>query len=293
MGKGQALVCEGSFDEGITTLQSAIDGDPERPDAYLRLVSAYLAQYQSAPQTYEARLGEALSALEQAERAGAQGAEIFNLRGVVYYRQNDLPRARDALERAVELDGSVADYHENLGLTYMGLGDFEAATQTLRRAVTLDPESAFARNQLGSSYLLLGRCDDAVFELEQALALAPEQIEVNFNLGRAMFDCGDVSASRQFFEKVVALEITAFPPAHTYLARINLQEQKYNAAVTSATLGALSSNAAEPYYWLGKAYEARGETASDGTPDADKAREAYERALEIDESFAPAQEALN
>lgn len=300
LGKGQALVCEGSFGEGIETLQRVVSTEPTRAaDAYVRLASAYIEQYDSAPQSYAARLDEALTALGQAEAAeaqtGAQNAEVYNLRGVVYYRQNDLQSARDALLRSVELDDSVADSHENLGLVYLELGNYDAAVRTLRRAVTLNPDSAAARNQLGTSYLLLGRCDDAVFELEQAVSLAPEQVAANLNLGRAMFDCGEVAASRPFFEKVVTLEPTAFPPAYTYLARIELEGENYSAAVTQATKGALlpHANAAEAYYWLGQAYEARNQTASDGTPDLDKAREAYERALQIDESFSPAREALN
>jgi tetratricopeptide (TPR) repeat protein len=295
LGKGQALVCEGVFDEGIATLQQVLEVAPERTEVYTRLANAYVEQYRSAPERHAEGLGEALSVLERAEAAGLEGAELLNLRGMILYRQGDLGAARDALERAVALDGAVAAYHENLGLTYLGLGDLELAVRTLRRAVTLNPDSASARNQLGSAYLLLGRCDDALFELEQAVSLAPEQLETNFNLGRALFDCGEVRAARPYFEKVVALDVTALPPAYTYLARIDLEEGNYDAAVTQATKGALlpQPNAAEAYYWLGQAYEARGWTSEDGASDAEKAREAYERALQIDSSFAPAREALN
>lgn len=297
LGKGRALICEGAFDEGIETFQEVLEAAPRRADVYVQLANAYVEQYRSAPQTYGERLGEALAMLEQAEEAGFQGAELLNLRGMILYRQGDLSAARDALLQATELDGSVADYHENLGLTYIGLGDYEAAVQTLRRAVTLNPDSAAARNQLGTSYLLLGRCDDALFELEQAVSLAPNQLETNFNMGRALFDCGQIRAARPFFERAVELDVTALPPVYTYLARIDLEEGDYDSAVTQATKGALflqsNAAAAEAYYWLGQAYEARGEVAEDGVADADKAREAYERALQLDSSFTPAREALN
>ncbi|WMT58489.1 tetratricopeptide repeat protein [Truepera radiovictrix] len=295
LGKGQALVCEGAFDEGIATLQRVLEAAPERTEAYLRLASAYVEQHRNAPQRHTEGLQEALAVLEEAESAGLGGAELLNLRGMILYRRGELEAARDALQRAVALDSTAAAYYENLGLTYLGLGELEPAVRTLRRAVTLNPDSASARNQLGSAYLLLGRCEDALFELEQAVSLAPEQLETNFNLGRALFDCGEVRAARPYFEKVVALDVTALPPVYTYLARIDLEEGNYDAAVTQATKGALlpQPNAAEAYYWLGQAYEARGRTSEDGASDAEKAREAYERALQLDGSFTPAREALN
>ena len=182
-GKGRALVCEGAFDEGISALEEVTQAAPGRAEAFVELADAYRKQYESAPETYEARLQDSLSILEQAEAKGADGAAVSNLRGVIFYRQGDLSAARDALLKATEREGEVADYHRNLGLVQLGLGDNEAAVATLRRAVSLEPDSATARNQLGSAYLLLNRCEDAAFELEQAVTLAPRQSRSPFQLG--------------------------------------------------------------------------------------------------------------
>lgn len=293
-GKGQALICEGSFDEGVRTLEEVTQLTPARAEAFIQLANAYLEQYRHDPERQGSRLEDALGALEQAESKGADRAATANLRGVARYRQNDLPAARDALLEATELQNGVADYHRNLGLVYLELGDTEAAVETLRRAVSLEPDDASARNQLGAAYLKLGRCDDAVFELEQAVTLAPNEAAVNLNLGRALFECDDFEAARPYFEKVVALEPTAFAPAYTYLARLDLEAGDFDGAVTQATKGALLPPAnAEAYYWLGQAYEARGGTASDGASDLDKADDAFRRALELDASFKPARAALN
>lgn len=291
-GKGQALVCEGSFGEGVGALERVTQAAPRRAEVLVKLANAYLEQYESDPESYEGRLEDALAVLEQAEAKGADSAAVSNLRGVVLYRQGDLNAARDALTRAAEQESEVADYHRNLGLVYLELGDTEAAVETLQRAVTLEPDSATARNQLGSAYLLLGRCDNAVFELEQAATLAPDEAAVNFNLGRARFECNDFEAARSSFEKVVALEPTTFAPAYTYLARLELEAQNFDDAVTQAGKGALLLDDAESYYWLGKAHEARGGTASDGLPDSDKAQQAFERALELNAAYRPAQDAL-
>ncbi len=292
-GKGQALVCERSFDEGISALEEVTRRTPEEGEAFVRLASAYLEQYGSDPETYEGRLQDALGALEQAEAKEASSAAVSNLRGVVLYRQGDLEAARDALLRATEQKSDVAKYHRDLGLVYLELKNTQAAVETLRRAVSLEPDSAYARNQLGSAYMLQGRCEDAVFELGQAVNLAPNEAAVNLNLGIAHFNCENFREAQPYFEKVVALEPTAFAPAYTYLARIDLEARDFDAAVTQATKGALLRPPnAEAYFWLGQAYIARGGTASDGLPDSDKARDAFERALELDASYRPAREAL-
>ena len=241
-------------------------------------------------------MDDALAALDRAEENGPSAATA-NLRGVVYYRRGDLGTARDALERAVTLNGDVADYHRNLGLVYVQQNNIPEAIRTLRRAVALEPDDALGRNQLGQAYLLAGRCDDAVFELEQALTLAPNEAAVNLNLGVAQFECENYEAARPLFEKVVALEPTLFPPAYTYLARLDLEAGNFDDAVTQATKGTLLlSKNAEAYYWLGEAYAARGDLAAgeaDGNnADHAKAEEAYRRALELDASYRPAQDAL-
>ena len=291
-GKGRALVCEGSFDEGVAALEQLTRLAPERPGAFTQLASAYLSQYGRDPETYAGRLDDALAALDRAE-AGAPNAATANLRGVVYYRRGDLPAARDALERAVTLNDNVAEYHRDLGLVYIQQSNIPEAIRTLRRAVALEPDDALGRNQLGQAYLLAGRCDDAVFELEQALTLAPNLAVVNLNLGVAQFDCENLTAARPLFEKVVALEPTLFPPAYTYLARLELEAGNFDGAVTQATKGTLLlSENAEAYYWLGEAYAARGDTGG-GEGDDAKAEEAYRRALELDASYRPARDALN
>lgn len=293
-GKGQALVCEGSFDEGIGALEKVTERAPQQAEAFVQLASAYLRQYETDTEAYQGRLQDALNVLGRAEAAGADEAAVSNLRGVILYRQGELEAARNALLQATKLRGDVAKYHLDLGLVYVQLRDLEAAVKTLQRAVTLEPDSALARNQLGSAYLLQNRCDAAVFELEQAVTLAPNEAETNLNLGISLFDCENFEEARPYFEKVVALEPTAYAPAYTYLARIDLAANDFDGAVTQATKGALLPPAnAEAYYWLGQAYEARGETASDGTPDGDKARVAFERALELDASYRLARDALN
>lgn len=288
LGKGQALVCQGALERGIEEYQNVIDTHPDELGAYVRLANAYREQYQSDPERYAGRLSDALDLLERAEEIG-DSAALSNMRGVLLYEQGDTEGAREALENAVELEGDNAAYQADLGAVYRNAGELDEALAAFKRAVVLQPNSAGFRNDLGDIYFKLDRCEDAEFELRQAVELDENLLEANFNLARTLFDCEQVSASIPFFQKVIDIDGVSLPPAYTYLARAYIQQSQLDRAVTEATKGAVLPPAnAEAYYWLGQAYEIRG-----GAGDLDRARDAYERALEIDPNFASAREALD
>ena len=289
LGRGRALVCQGDLDLGIEEYQSVIDAQPTRVDAYIQLANAYNLQYKSDPERYSARLTDALDLLERAESIEPDNALLSNTRGVLLYEQGSAQGAQAALEKAVQLDVSNATYQANLGAVYRSTEQLEKALTAFKRAVVLQPESANFRNELGDIYFKLDRCEDAEFELRQAVEIDENLLEANFNLARTLFDCDQVNASVPFFEKVIELDAISLPPAYTYLARAYIQQSQLDKAVTEATKGALLPPAnAEAYYWLGQAYEIRG-----GADDLPKARDAYERALEIDPNYASAKEALD
>ncbi len=289
LGKGQALVCQGALELGIEEYQNIIDTYPDELSAYVQLADAYREQYQSDPERYANRLSDALTLLERAEETGESSAALSNMRGVLLYEQGDAEGARTALENATQLESDNPNYQANLGAVYRSNGALEEALTAFKRAVVLQPNSASFRNDLGDIYFKLDRCEDAEFELRQAVELDENLLEANFNLARTLFDCDEVSASVPYFQKVIDIDAVSLPPAYTYLARAYIQQSQLDKAVTEATKGALLPPAnAEAYYWLGQAYEIRG-----GADDLAKARDAYERALEIDPDFASAREALN
>ena len=289
LGKGQALVCQGALELGIEEFQAVIDAYPNELNAYIQLAKAYRLQYRSDPERYAGRLGDALDLLERSEGIGESNAALSNTRGVILYEQGSIDSAQAALENAVQLENDNAAYQADLGAVYRSSGALEEALSAFKRAVILQPNSASFRNDLGAVYFTLDRCEDAEFELRQAVELDENLLEANFNLARTLFDCEQVSESVPFFQKVIDIDAVSLPPAYTYLARAYIQQSQLDKAVTEATKGALLPPAnAEAYYWLGQAYEIRG-----GADDLVKARDAYERALEIDPGYASAREALD
>jgi Tfp pilus assembly protein PilF len=61
--------------------------------------------------------------------------------GNLYFRRDEIARARDAYLAAIRLDPEHADAHNNLGSAYFRLGDRGRAEREYREALRLDPQS--------------------------------------------------------------------------------------------------------------------------------------------------------
>jgi len=294
LGKGRALVCQGAYPTGIEEFQRVIGLNPSSIKAHIYLAQAYRSQYESDPNTYGARLSDALGIVENAEQIDANNPELLNVKGVVFFRLGNMEEARTALERAVTLSSEMSTQDQatmqiNLGKTYLQLDEMDLALQAFKRAVSLDPANASAHNNVGATYFALGDCEQGIYELTQAVNLQPNSVDAAFNLGRALFDCEQVDASVPRFE--AAIEVPGalnIPELYTYLSRAYVLQGRFDEAVVRAQQGALlPPTTAEALFHLGQAYEARGRAS-----DTDDAIEAYKSALELDPEFSAAQTAL-
>jgi tetratricopeptide (TPR) repeat protein len=297
LGKGRSLVCQGAVALGIEEYQKVLNADPNNVTAHIRLAEAYQQNYQADSERYASQLAESLTLLEKAEALDANNPEVFNAKGVSLYLNQDLAGARTALERAVSLaDASetlnnrdIAQMHINLGSVYRDLGELELALASYRRAVTLNPLSANAHKNVGAIHKRLNNCEEAIYELTQAVNLNPQLLDALSNLAIAEFDCGNVESSVPYFEQ--ALEMPGalnYPPLYTYLSRAYVQQGRFDEAVKRAQQGALLPPVtADALFYLGEAYEKR-----NGTGDIQRAREAYQSALELNPNYAEAQQAL-
>ncbi len=296
LGKGRSLSCQEAWIASIDEFQKVLSQEPNNVSAHVELALAYQRQYSSDPNGYPTRLQDALSVLQDAEALDPNNAEVLNSKGVVLFILNDLNAAKEALERAVVLadtsglnDRAKSVMHVNLGKTYRDLDDLQQALQSFRRSVMLNPLSASAHNNVGNIYYKLGNCDQAKYELTQAVNLNTSSLDALSNLGITLFECGDVSVSIGYLE--TALDIPGalnLPPLYTYLARAYIQQGRYDEAVQRAQQGALLPPvSADAFFYLGQAYENRNTSG-----DLQRAREAYERALELNADYASAREAL-
>ena len=298
VGQGRALSCQGAYPEAIDAFQAALAAQPNHLQALVHLANTYQYQYQADPSAYSGRLADALDTIQRAEAVSANDPRVQNTKGLVLYQLGDLQQARTTLEQAVTLaatsqlldNAQRSTVQLNLGRVYRDLDELELAQQAFRRAVVLDPTSATAHNNLGDISYRLGDCSTAEYELAQAVNLDPNSLSAASNLGIVLFECGEVQASLPRLEQAVQMDGAVFlPPLFTYLARAYLETGQVDEAIRRAQHGALLSQppSAEAFYWLGQSYQRRG-----GPGDSQRARDAYQRAVEIDPNYAAAQEAL-
>lgn len=297
IGQGRSLACQGAYDGAVEAYLGVLELEPDNLRAHIQLALTYQNQYQSDPNRFVGRLDEALRVIGEAERIAPADPRVLNTKGLLLYQTGDLESARTSFERAAaeatSSDLSPAErstIQDNLGRAYRDQGELDLARQAFRRAVVFDPSNASAHNNLGNVLYRQGECEDAEFELAQAVALAPNSLSPISQLAIALFECDKVDESVSRFEQAVAMDnAILLPGIFTYLARAYLEQGRVDDAVRRAQQGALlSEGSAEAYYWLGRAYLAR-----NGDSDAEAARRALERALEIDPNYGDAQEALN
>jgi tetratricopeptide (TPR) repeat protein len=297
LGKGRSLVCQGAVALGIEEYQNVLKADASNVTAHIRLAEAYQAQFQTDRDKYADQLGESLTLLTKAETLDPSNPEILNAKGVGLYLQGDLAGARAALEKAVSLadtsetisNRDIAQMHINLGRVYRDLDESELSLQSYRRAVTFNPLSATAHMNVGVMQFRLQNCEESIYELTQAVNLNPQLVDALMNLAISEFDCGDTEAAVPRLEQ--ALELPGalnYPPLYTYLSRAYVQQGKFDDAVKRAQQGALLPPVtADALYYLGQAYEKR-----NGSGDIQRAKEAYQSALEVNPNYAEAQQAL-
>ena len=82
-------------------------------------------------------------------------------------------------------------------------GQPAVAAAEYRRALLLDPAMAGGWNGLGCAELARGAYGETARCLRRALALQPEWLDARFNLGKALFELGEVDAAVECYRAVV------------------------------------------------------------------------------------------
>jgi TolB-like protein/DNA-binding SARP family transcriptional activator/Flp pilus assembly protein TadD len=134
------------------------------------------------------------------------------------------PLRRDSMmhyaERAVELDPTLASAQTALGYAWMFSEQRVLAREAFRRALQLAPNESDALTGLARLSVLEGRLDDAIRWNRDAVAIDPQAPELHLDLGRSLFDIGDLAGARSSLESAVRLA-PDHPEANLYLAYVH------------------------------------------------------------------------
>jgi protein O-GlcNAc transferase len=120
---------------------------------------------------------EVISLLEQTLTHSPCPALVQGRLADAFHVRGDLPRAIEAYRHAVALDHSLPGAWWGMGCAQASLGDHAGAVESLQRLLTLQPDNGIALTNLGKSLFELGQVDPAIDAFRESIDRLPSEIQ--------------------------------------------------------------------------------------------------------------------
>ncbi len=162
-----------------------------------------------APQTLDdlsKALRQALQAVEEARRSGADQAQLALIWGSAYLQQGEPALARGYLQQAVDAQPDSADAHAWLGLDLLELGDEDRALSHLQTAVRLDPRQPLPHHALARIYIQRRQWEMAARELRTLNDLQPASVIVHVQIAEYYVQAGQYDDAEGEYINAVNLQ---------------------------------------------------------------------------------------
>jgi tetratricopeptide (TPR) repeat protein len=165
------------------------------------------------------RWSDAITYLEKAAGYSPGGVDSANL-GWAYYNaaredlsfQNvaaarpNLEKARAALQNAGSGNSKyAAGPLVNLGRVLFELGDYPGAIDAFNKAIQREPNWGFAFNELGAAYRKQNKFKEAAAAFRKAADKEEKNPVIQFNLGEAEFQNGNIGEAKKAYERLKKL----------------------------------------------------------------------------------------
>jgi superkiller protein 3 len=193
---------KGDAENGIKTLNSAIEIDPDSAQAHMYLGVALASKGNTA---------EGIAALNRALTLDPSSARAHHNLGTVLMQTGQIPAARQEFEKALELDPYFSEAHNNLASILSGDGQVPKAIDHFRIASELNPNYLEAVFNLGLALRSAQRIDDALKAFRHAAELAPNSPQVQFALGMTLKDKGNLQESKKALDRAKTLSEAKSP----------------------------------------------------------------------------------
>lgn len=271
---GHAFALQGKHALAARLLEKALSPNPEdqptpyREDIYFHIGVALAADGQNAA---------ARQAFEEALQLNPDDARALNDLGVLLEKEGDYDGALKHYRAAVAVRPEFALAQSNLCDLLGRMGDPEGAIAACEAAAMAAPESANCAYNLAVQLAAAGNIDQAIDRYRIALDLDPEELRVLNNLALLLEEQGEVDEAEALLRKALTVE-PAYTLARANLGNLYVKQGKGEEGVTVYLEGLeLLANDLELINGLGYQY------ATLNMPD--KAREQYEKALQIEPDF--------
>jgi len=131
----------------------------------------------------------------------------LNTRGLIFLQANKLNIAQWIFEaKVLQFDPNSVEALTNLGVVYIRQDNLPRAVSLLKRAIVLDPSNIAARMNLGSIFIDYLNYDGAQAHYEYVLEAQPENVEAVIGLATAKLAKGDFKAAVDGYQAAYKLD---------------------------------------------------------------------------------------
>jgi tetratricopeptide (TPR) repeat protein len=233
----------------------------------------------------EGRYQEAIKLFEEIHQAYPEEESTLLMLAWAHYDNGEASLAIEYLEilldRELQRKVFTGFAYDELVRIYKKDRNFNGLIELCRRAAEIQPDNVGLLNELGNAYLQAGKAGEALIVYEKLIAIEDDNPAYYCYLGEALFACGRLLESEAAYLDAAAIDPEQADRYHFKLASLFQKTSNYPAAVK--TLGkCIAFCPDKPIYHccLGDALISLGEP--------EKARAAYEKAVQYDKSSAGA-----
>lgn len=163
----------------LNHLRSVLAVENDNVEAYVLLALLYM----EGSEKNKSRLTLAKLLLDKAKEFGDKFAPLYNARGLLELRNDNVAQALDEFQRAVALDGTLVEARMNVGNIVLGFRKYEEAAQQFTAVLEQQPRNYDATIGLGIAQRGLKQLDQAEKSYKKATELEVGRAEAYFNLG--------------------------------------------------------------------------------------------------------------
>ncbi|MDR0769914.1 MAG: type IV pilus biogenesis/stability protein PilW [Burkholderiales bacterium] len=185
-------------------------------------------------------------------------AEARTALAMGYYERGQFDVALEELEEAQKADARYAMIYNGYGLVYSYMKEDAKASSNFRRAIELDPNNSEIRHNWGWFLCTSGRARESLAEFDR-VALDPlhKTPEIAFtNAGRCALSINDKAVARQYLQRALAARPNYSPAAYS-LAELNYGEGRLDDARAMMRIVMQSPTPAPDALLLGACIERR------------------------------------
>ncbi len=242
LAKGKAAMAQGRYTEAISEFLEVTKDNKKDPQGFLLLAEAYVKADS---------LDQALGALIQARELDTANAQIPDLLGDVYWKQNIPAGAAEQWKKSVEMKRDFNVYMK-LGGAYKKTRSYTEATTAYLNALSMDTMNVAALREVGTLYYRAKLWPNALGVFNRLYSILPDSLPINIQYCKVLYETKQWETLVTVAEKVLNRDETQ-SEVETWYAEALAQTGKIKKAIEAFRRKNLDSLTVDQLVKLAKA----------------------------------------